>query len=153
MLPTLTTKVVCLKAYNDLNDKEFKFHYEDQIRRFNASHENTKYIISDEHIDYLFYEYLRTLGVSPDNITIYRWIPDKDGSGGSNEKFVKENKYRYNIINFTSKYERDINMINNSTHSIIWRDLRENKRSNDHIIEIMREMRENALANFRIIMY
>jgi hypothetical protein len=107
---SLTDRVYFISCLYNLTESEFKSHYEHAIRYSNAQFPNCKYFITNDLGNKFSYEFLRTIGVSPDRVTL-----SVVGAGNN-----IENPHKYNIRVFKTRTEQDITLTNESTHDILW---------------------------------
>ena len=115
---SLTDRVYFISCLYNLTESEFKSHYEHAIRHSNAQFPTCKYFITSDLGNKFPYEFLRTIGVSPDRITLS--MVSMDGVSIVNTEGDIENPHKYAIRIFKTRTEQDETLTNESTHDILW---------------------------------
>lgn len=106
----MNSPVYLISGHDDITAEEFEINYEYIIRKTNAEYDQCKYIVGDRKgCDQLTQDFLRSIGVSPERITIYY---DEDCD-------PPINKFTYNVIklNCVQLYK---SMVMNSVYDIMW---------------------------------
>ena len=103
-------RVYLISGHRDLTDEEFRNYYADKIRKSNAEFPNCVYIVGDNPgCDKYAQDYLRKIGVSPARVIIYYRTATPPA-----------NIHKCETKAFDTNNEKNIAMVNHSTHDIAW---------------------------------
>jgi hypothetical protein len=103
-------RVYLINGHRDLTLEEFENHYHGKIRKSNAEFPNCIYIVGDNPgCDKYAQDYLRKIGVSPTRVIIYYRTATPP-----------VNTHKCKTKSFDTNNEKNIAMVNHSTHDIVW---------------------------------